>query len=226
MNEKNGSPSETTLAQIVPAAASELNNLIQIISGTVAMLEKIRERPMETEKYFEMLRTSVNRAAKVTAELVHHAGGTNQKNLLRSDLASGGTDGPAPGDPAENQRCILVVDDEPMALALSRYVLAQAGFTVVTAQSGQEALDLFGTEPDRFSLVLLDLSMPLMDGEETFIRLRAISPKQPILLNTGFIEKHRLDRMMAAGLAGFLRRPYQPDEVLAQIDSVIEGASA
>lgn len=225
-NGQSASPAETGRVQIVSAAASELNNLIQIISGTVAMLEKIWKGPPESEEYFEVLRTSVERAAKVTGRLVQHAGGTNQKTVLHPGLAAGAKAKPAPKKPVENQRCILVVDDEPMALALSRYVLAQAGFAVATAQSGLEALDLFGKEPGRFSLVLLDLSMPLMDGEETFVRLRAINPKVPVLLNTGFIEKHRLERMMEAGLAGFLRRPYQPDDVLEQIESVIEGARA
>ncbi|MBA3833058.1 MAG: response regulator [Chthoniobacterales bacterium] len=226
---KNGqsvSPEETERAQIVPEAASELNNLIQIISSTVVLLEKMWKGPSESEEHFEVLRTSVDRAAKVTARLVQHAGGTNQKNVLHCDLAAGAEARPAPKKPGGNQRCILVVDDEPMALALSRYVLAQAGFAVATAQSGLEAIDLFGREPNRFSLVLLDLSMPSMDGEETFVRLRAINPKVPVLLNTGFIEKHRLERMMDAGLAGFLRRPYQPDDVLEQIGSVLESAPA
>ena len=93
---------------------------------------------------------------------------------------------------------------------------------MVTAQSGFEALELFRKHIGRFDLILLDLSMPIMDGEETFNRLCAIDPQVVVLLNTGFIEKHRLDRMMAAGLAGFLRRPYRPDEIIEQIRSVLE----
>ena len=101
----------------------------------------------------------------------------------------------------------MVVDDEPMALSLSQQVLSEAGYTVVATQSGFEALDLFRQGPQQFSLILLDLSMPCMDGEETFNRMRAIDPQVLVLLNTGFVEKHRLDRMMANGLAGFIRRP-------------------
>jgi DNA-binding response OmpR family regulator len=109
-----------------------------------------------------------------------------------------------------------------MALVLLQQILAQAGFAAVTAQSGFEALDFFRKESGRFALILLDLAMPLMDGEETFNRLRAIDPNVVVLLNTGFIENRRLDRMMANGLAGFLRRPYRPDEVITQIESVLE----
>ncbi|MGI8430889.1 MAG: response regulator [Chthoniobacterales bacterium] len=209
-NAKNGA------TEALPGAASELNNLLQIVSGTVAQLENIWEGTPASEKYFEMLRTSVDRAANVTAQLMKQAGGTEEKKLLA----------PAPKSPpkrasAPAPRCVLVVDDEPMALMLSRLVLSQAGFEVVTAQSGFEALDLFQKSPGRFALVLLDLSMPILDGEETFRRLRRMDPNITVLLNTGFIEKHHLERMLADGLAGFIRRPYEPSEVIEQIESVL-----
>ena len=210
----------------IPAAASELNNLLQIISGTVGMLENIWGGKPGSEKYFEMLRASVDRAAKVTAQLVKHVGGTEQRILLRPGLAASANGQPAPQSTLDKQRRILVVDDEPMALALAKHVLSQAGFEAVTAQSGFECLDLVRARPGGFDLILLDLSMPIMDGEETFDRLRAIDPNVVVLLNTGFIEKHRLDRMMAAGLAGFLRRPYRPDEVIEQIQTVLASAQS
>jgi CheY-like chemotaxis protein len=220
MDEKNqeGIPG----VQALPAAASELNNLLQIVSSTVAMLEKTWEGTPGPEKYFDMLRKSVDRAAKVTAQLVRQVGGTEKKILLHPALTERVEPPPPPPSPLQVARCVLVVDDEPMALVLLQQILAQAGYAVISAQSGFEAIDHFRNEPARFALVLLDLAMPLMDGEETFNRLRAIDPKVVVLLNTGFIENLRLDRMMANGLAGFLRRPYRPDEVITQIESVLE----
>jgi CheY-like chemotaxis protein len=85
-------------------------------------------------------------------------------------------------------------------------------------------LNDFARTPQRFDLVLLDLSMPFMDGEETFHRLRKLNPEILVLLNTGFIDKGRLERMLAEGLAGFLRRPYRPDEVVSQIQSILAAA--
>ena len=222
MSEQNGSNHNSDSQQLVPAAASELNNLLQIVSGTVAMLENVWEGAPGSERYFDMLRKSVDRAAKVTAQLVQHVGGTDKKILMHPALKER-TEPPAPPpSPLQVSRCIMVVDDEPMALVLLQQILSQAGHSVVTAQSGFEALDYFRKEPGRFALILLDLAMPLMDGEETFNHLRAIDPKVVVLLNTGFIENRRLDRMMANGLAGFLRRPYRPDEVTTQIESVLE----
>jgi len=222
MSDQSGTNHSPDPEQVVPVAASELNNLIQIISDTVAMLENIWQGAPESERYFDMLRKSVDRAAKVTAQLVQHVGGTEKKIVMHPALNAPASGLPPARTPLHVSRCILVVDDEPMALMLLNQILSQAGHTVVTAQSGFEALDYFRKEPGRYALILLDLSMPLMDGEETFNHLRAIDPNVVVLLNTGFIENRRLDRMIANGLAGFLRRPYRADEVVTQIQSVLQ----
>ena len=208
----------------VPAAASELNNLLQIVSGTVSMLENIWEGAPASEKYFEMLRRSVDRAAKVTEQLVRQVGGADEKILLHPALSQFRISPPRPDVSLQVSRSILVIDDEPMALELSKQTLSRAGFNVTAANSGPEGLDLFVRDPKRFDLVLLDLSMPFMDGEETFHRLRKADPEALVLLNTGFIDKDRLDQMLADGLAGFLRRPYRPDEVIQQIRSILARA--
>jgi CheY-like chemotaxis protein len=121
-------------------------------------------------------------------------------------------------------RRILVVDDEPAARVLANRVLSEAGFDVTTVQSGFECLERFRKEPHGFDLVLLDLSMPFMDGEETFRHLREINPHVVALLSTGFLApaQERIERMLAGGLAGFLRKPHQPDELLAQVQAILE----
>jgi CheY-like chemotaxis protein len=210
--------------RLVAAAASELNNLLQIVAGTVLMLEKSWEGAAAPEKYFETLRKSVDRAAKVTEQLVRNVGGVDYKIILHPALQPPTASPPRPPVSLQVSRCILVIDDEPMALELSKKLLSQSGFTIVTANSGPEGLDIFARAPKSFDLVLLDLSMPLMDGEETFHRLRKLDPEVLVLLNTGFIDKDRLERMLSEGIAGFLRRPYRPDEVVSQIQSILTAA--
>ena len=140
---------------------------------------------------------------------------------------------PAPKSPepvgrahdARSQR-ILVVDDEPAARVLAYRVFTEAGFDVTTVQSGFECLGQFWRRPHWFDLILLDLSMPFMDGEETFRRLRAINPNAVVLLSTGFFAEAqgRVERMLAAGLSGFIRKPHRPDELLAQVNRIVERA--
>ena len=121
-------------------------------------------------------------------------------------------------------RRILVVDDEPAARVLAYRVFTEAGFDVTTVQSGFECLEQFRKRPNWFDIILLDLSMPFMDGEETFRRLRALNPNVVVLLSTGFLTQaqDRVDRMLAAGMAGFIRKPHRPDELLAQVQATLE----
>jgi two-component system cell cycle sensor histidine kinase/response regulator CckA len=121
-------------------------------------------------------------------------------------------------------RRILVVDDDPAARVLASRVFTEAGFEVITAQSGFECLEKFRKRPNWFDLILLDLSMPFMDGEETFRLLRAINPNVVVLLSTGFLTQaqDRIDRMLAAGMAGSIRKPHRPDELIAQVQTTLE----
>jgi CheY-like chemotaxis protein len=204
--------------------ASELNNLIQIISGTSSLIENIWEGRPGSEKYFEMLRASIERAEQVTAQLVAQAGGTNRKRLLPSDLEQRFDEALIAGAPNQRKHSILVVDDEPMALELLHGVLTDAGYEVAVAQSGFESLDLFRRDTQAFDLILTDLSMPLMDGEETFERLRQMSPTVNVVLMAGFVDSGRLEKMMNHGLSGFVGKPFAPVEILAVVTSVISAA--
>src|SRR6478609_8463565 len=183
--------------------ASELNNLIQIISGTSSLIENIWEGRPGSEKYFEMLRASIERAEQVTAQLVAQAGGTTSKRMLPPALEQSFDEALIAGAPNERKHSILVVDDEPMALELLHNVLSDAGYKVAVAQSGFECLDLFRRAGPPYDLVLTDLLMPLMDGEETFQRLRQISPVAKVVLMAGFVDSSRLEQMMSNGLNGF-----------------------
>ena len=125
---------------------------------------------------------------------------------------------------SQRSRRILVADDEPAARVLSKRVLSEAGFEVITVQSGFECLERFRKQPHGFDLILLDLSMPFMDGEETFRRLSTINPNVAVLLSTGFLTQaqERIDRMQAAGLAGSIRKPHRPDELIARVQAILE----
>lgn len=120
------------------------------------------------------------------------------------------------------RRRLLVVDDDPTARVLANRVFSEAGYEVITVQSGFECLERFRKQPHGFDLILLDLSMPFMDGEETFRRLRDIHPDVVVLLSTGFMAQERVDRMLGAGMAGFISKPHRPDELLARVQAIWE----
>jgi CheY-like chemotaxis protein len=158
---------------------------------------------------------------------VTQAPSEKMKNDPQLDQLADSETSEANGHASQNRaRRILVVDDEPAARVLAYRVFTEAGFEVTTVQSGFECLEQFRNRPNCFDLILLDLSMPFMDGEETFRRLRTIKPNVVVLLSTGFLAQaqERIDRMLAAGLAGTISKPHRPDELLARIQIILENA--
>lgn len=205
----------------VSKATSELNNLLQIISGTSGEIANLHQGNDGSEHYVSMLRASIERAEAVASDLTQKAGGTHQKSLMHPDLAAFAKPKKVAEMPITKPQ-IMVVDDEEVALMLVKQLLTTAGYHVTTAQSGFECLDLFRRRPFSYQLVLLDLTMPFMDGEETFNRLREIRSDIPVMLCTGFIQNDRLEKLMTAGMAGFLRKPFAPDEIAGQVKAILE----
>jgi CheY-like chemotaxis protein len=224
MKDQTGPPAPASGFERSPALASELNNLLQIIAGTSALIENIWEGNQGADKYFGMLRESIARATEATTQLVELSGSAHGKIVMHPEFARlrhTRTETPA----QSAQRRIMVVDDEKMLLILASELLREAGYTVVTAQSGFECLDLFRASPRRFDLVLLDLSMPLMDGEETFQRLRALRPDVRVMLCTGFVQQERLNHMLDAGLCGFIQKPLGSKDYLAAVRGALQSAA-
>lgn len=222
-SETNVEPGETSPAsQPLSQATSELNNLLQIISGTSSLIEDTLggNAGPALEKYLKMLHASVERAEKVTAKLVELAGGSNKKAVMNANMAAF-VKTKAECTPA-GAPSILVVDDEAMLLVLVQRVLSDAGYSVVTAQSGFECLELFRHRPHAYDLVILDLNMPFLNGEETFRRLHEIRSDVPVTLCVGFMEEDRVEHLMSTGLAGFLRKPVAPDEMVSHVRATLD----
>jgi CheY-like chemotaxis protein len=115
---------------------------------------------------------------------------------------------------------ILVVDDDSAARAVASVLSVAIGFRVLEAADGQEAVHLFALRKDEISLVLMDLTMPNLDGREAFRQMRAISPTVPVILSSGYNEKEAIGDMEGCGLAGFLPKPYRHQ----QFDAVVRKA--
>ena len=215
-------PAPGASAEFVAKATSELNNLLQIISGSSSALEKTAGIDEASSEYLQMLRASIERAELLGRDLATQAGGTAEKKICNSEIPSFLKKKASKTKPST--QTILIVDDETMALTLIERLLREAGYDVVAAQSGFEAIDHFRRDPIRFSLVLLDFSLPFMDGAETFRRLREIRNNIPVVLCTGFILQDRLTELMGQGLTGFLRKPVPPDELISVVRTTLQTA--
>jgi len=120
---------------------------------------------------------------------------------------------------------VLLVDDEPAVRRLGSRMLESLGFTAVTARDGVEAVELLREHRDRIRCVVLDLTMPQMDGEETFQELRAIRQEVPVILSSGYAEQDATQKFSGKGLSGFIQKPYELDALGAVLRRVLGGAA-
>jgi PAS domain S-box-containing protein len=119
---------------------------------------------------------------------------------------------------------VLVVDDEETVRVVTRQMLQRAGFSVLTASDGREALTLYAQHRDEIVCVMLDLTMPLMDGEETLRELRRIDPSVRVLMSSGYSEQEIDQRFAGQGVAGFISKPYSSTELVAKFRQALGGA--
>ena len=103
---------------------------------------------------------------------------------------------------------VLIADDEAVVRAVGQQMLERLGFSVLTASDGREALEVFGERADEIVCVLLDLTMPHMDGEEAFREMQRLHPGVRVILCSGYNEQDATQRFAGKGLAGFIQKPF------------------
>jgi PAS domain S-box-containing protein len=117
---------------------------------------------------------------------------------------------------------ILLADDEDTIRNLGRRMLQRAGFEVIIAADGREAIDKFTSEKDSITLVILDLTMPHVDGEGCYREMRRLQPGVKVIMSSGYNEQDIVSRFAGKGLAGFVQKPYTTEDLLAKIRAVLE----
>lgn len=135
--------------------------------------------------------------------------------------ASGEAAQGAPARQAESRPgagLVLVCDDEEAVRSVAARVLARAGYQVIVAADGRESVQRFAERPGDFVAVILDMTMPGLNGEEVFRELRRIRPDVRVVLSSGYNEQDATSAFVGKGLAGFLAKPWRPDELLRAVD--------
>ena len=121
----------------------------------------------------------------------------------------------------EEQRTILVVDDEEIVRSLLQRTLEEAGYDVITAVNGQEALDkIFHLD---VSLVLLDIKMPGLDGFQVLERIRKTS-NVPVIMLTAIRDVHTVRDSLGLGADDYIGKPFKKGELLARIQAKLRRA--
>ncbi|WP_257304962.1 response regulator [Geothrix campi] len=160
----------------------------------------------------------------------HHAGlriyseaghGTTFKLLFpASEVLGEAAPAPAAAPAPSGRVTVLLVDDEEMIREAAAAALESLGLTVITAGNGFEALDVLHHRGGEVDVVLMDLTMPHMDGREAFQEIRRILPQLPVILSSGYSEQESLQDFMGRGLTAFLQKPY----TLRTLEQTVLGA--
>ena len=117
---------------------------------------------------------------------------------------------------------ILVVDDEEIVRKIARNVLESFGYRVLLAENGRDGVDLFERMAEQITLVLLDMTMPVMSGAETLPHLQRVQPKVKVILTSGYGEMDATRRFSGTGLSGFLQKPFTAAQLAEKIKLVLQ----
>ncbi len=118
--------------------------------------------------------------------------------------------------------CVLLVDDEPMILDVGKAMLEALGYRVLTALDGARALDLLADRKEKIDLIILDLIMPGMNGEQTFDKLRKIVPQVPVLLSSGYSVSGQVSDILSKKCNGFMQKPFNISELSGKIRKILD----
>ncbi|WP_246014577.1 ATP-binding protein [Geomonas oryzae] len=116
---------------------------------------------------------------------------------------------------------VLLADDEESIRGLGRDMLETMGFSVLVACDGQEALEIYRRHKEEIVCVLLDLTMPNLDGEQTFRALRELQPDVKVVISSGYNEQEVTMKFAGAGPSGFIQKPYRVSEMSRTLRGVL-----
>lgn len=123
---------------------------------------------------------------------------------------------------AHGTETILLVDDEDMILDVSRKMLEKLGYTVLSAASGHEAIDMYQKHLEEISLVIIDMIMPDLNGGETYDELKKITPEIKVLLASGYSMDGQAQDILSRGCNGFIQKPFNIKGISYKIRAILD----
>ena len=118
---------------------------------------------------------------------------------------------------------ILIVDDQETIWDFLIEALQMLGYSVLLAENGLDAIEIYSANPGAVDLVLMDMIMPKVGGSQAFTRIREIDPEAKILLSSGFVNEEDIQHLLKQGACGFLSKPHRLPVVVNAIRDALDG---
>jgi CheY-like chemotaxis protein len=122
---------------------------------------------------------------------------------------------------SEQEKTILLIDDEEIVINISELMLKRLGYRVLKAHSGYEGLQLFKENKSKIDLIISDLEMPKMNGKEVMDKLRKIDPQIKVMLSSGALTDADEKTVMNKGFNGFLKKPYSMNTLCEKMSEIL-----
>ena len=162
-----------------------------------------------------------NHGGFITVESTAGKGSVFHVHLPTLDDVEADIEKTASGAKSGDNERILLLDDEPQIVAMEKQLLEKLGYRVTARTSSVEALETFARQPDQFDLVITDMTMPNMTGDQLARSIWDIRPGVPVILCTGYNEMMSEDKALAMGICKFILKPIEKDELALAIRSAL-----
>lgn len=126
---------------------------------------------------------------------------------------------------AGGRATILLVDDERVLLDILQEMLRRFGYTTLTAESGEQAIEIFKEQKGKVDLVILDLSMPGMGGDDCLKTLLRMDPETRVIISSGYSVNRKVEENLRSGAIGFIPKPYRQSEITRVIREALHQTS-
>lgn len=195
--------------------AHDFNNMLTGILGNTSLA--LLKLPPNTPAYNDLLKAEaiIHQAAEYCGKLQAFAG-QNTPGEVRPAAAS-----PTALPDARTGTQVLVVDDEASIRSLASRILTRVGYQVRTAEDGAAALEIYEKEKNTLRLILLDLTMPRLDGHQVIREIRKTDPHIPILIMSGYSELELAHKFEGHAPNGFIQKPFHIPNLLEKISSIL-----
>ena len=125
-------------------------------------------------------------------------------------------------DLPKGSETILIVDDQETIWDFLIEALQKLGYSVLLAENGEDAVEIYKSNPGQVDLVLLDMIMPKLGGHKTFYQIKSLDPEAKILLSSGYVSEEEVNDLLTQGAKGFLPKPHRIKTLAFEIRKILD----